>query len=77
SQDDSEAGALTARFIPYRGSWRDFECDSKGIIWARIDRKRKFCATVILKALGNTQEQKIEKFSDSKTITFNSKGFAL
>ncbi|MDE5000621.1 hypothetical protein, partial [Francisella tularensis] len=42
-----------------------------------IDRKRKFCATVILKALGYTQEHILENFSESKTITFNIKGFAL
>lgn len=39
SKDDSEEGAFSARIIPYRGSWLDFEFDSKGIIWARIDRK--------------------------------------
>lgn len=77
SKDDSEEGAFSARIIPYRGSWLDFEFDSKGIIWARIDRKRKFCATVILKALGYTQEEILNRFSDSKTISFNNKGFAL
>lgn len=77
SKDDSEEGAFSARIIPYRGSWLDFEFDAKGIVWARIDRKRKFCATVILKALGYTQEEILENFSDSKTITFNNKGFAL
>ncbi|MDE5039780.1 hypothetical protein NAI75_11055, partial [Francisella tularensis subsp. holarctica] len=67
----------SARIIPYRGSWLDYEYDSKGIIWARIDSKRKFCATVILKALGYNQEQILETFSERNTITFNSKGFAL
>jgi DNA-directed RNA polymerase subunit beta len=77
SKDDSEDGAFAARIIPYRGSWLDFEFDSKGIVWARIDRKRKICATVVLKALGLSQEDILEHYTDSKTIRFDSKGFGL
>ena len=77
SKDDSEDGAFAARIIPYRGSWLDFEFDSKGIVWARIDRKRKICATVVLKALGLSQEDILEHYTDSKTIKFDSKGFGL
>ena len=47
----------SARVIPYRGSWLDFEFDPKDIIYVRIDRRRKMHATVLLRALGySTQE---------------------
>ena len=42
----------SARVIPYRGSWLDFEFDHKDILYVRIDRRRKMPATVLLKALG-------------------------
>ena len=77
SKDDAEDGAFSARIIPYRGSWLDFEFDTKGIVWARIDRKRKICATIVLKALGYTQEQILEYFTDTKTISFDNTGFRL
>jgi DNA-directed RNA polymerase subunit beta len=41
-----------AKVIPYRGSWVEFEYDQKNILYVRIDRKRKFPATVFLRALG-------------------------
>ena len=47
----------SARVIPYRGSWLDFEFDPKDIIYVRIDRRRKLHATVLLRALGYTAEQ--------------------
>jgi DNA-directed RNA polymerase subunit beta len=47
----------SARVIPYRGSWLDFEFDPKDIIYVRIDRRRKLHATVLLRALGYTTEQ--------------------
>ena len=48
---------FSARVIPYRGSWLDFEFDPKDAIFVRIDRRRKLPATVILRALGyNTEE---------------------
>ena len=77
SKDVSEEGVFSARIIPYRGSWLDFEFDAKGIVWARIDRKRKICATVVLKALGHSQEDILKYFSDSKTITFDGESFGL
>ncbi|MDP8224600.1 MAG: DNA-directed RNA polymerase subunit beta [Candidatus Lernaella stagnicola] len=46
-----------ARIIPYRGSWVDFEFDAKDILHVRIDRKRKMPATVLLKALGYTDDE--------------------
>ena len=44
----------SARIIPYRGSWIDFEFDPRDILYVRIDRRRKFHATVLLRALGMT-----------------------
>jgi len=43
---------FSARVIPYRGSWLDFEFDPKDAIYVRIDRRRKLPATVLLRALG-------------------------
>ena len=54
----------TARVIPYRGSWLDVEFDQKDLIHVRIDRRRKFPATVLLKALGYNNEQLLEYFYD-------------
>ena len=48
--------------IPYRGSWLDFEFDQKDLIYVRIDRRRKFPVTILLKALGYTNEQLLEQF---------------
>ena len=52
----------SARFIPYRGSWLDFEFDQKDIINVRIDRKRKFPATVFLKAIGMSADEILKEF---------------
>ncbi len=53
---------FSARVIPYRGSWLDFEFDQKDLIYVRIDRRRKFPVTILLKALGFTTEQLLEQF---------------
>jgi DNA-directed RNA polymerase subunit beta len=53
-----------ARVIPYRGSWLDFEFDQKDLIHVRIDRRRKFPVTILLKALGFNTEQLLEFFYD-------------
>ena len=45
----------SARVIPYRGSWLDFEFDQKDLLYVRIDRRRKFPVTILLKALGFTK----------------------
>ncbi len=60
----SAAGRLlfNARVIPYRGSWLDFEFDAKDILYVRIDRRRKFPATVLLRALGMTTEAILNYF---------------
>ncbi|MGE0633679.1 MAG: DNA-directed RNA polymerase subunit beta, partial [Pseudobdellovibrionaceae bacterium] len=54
----------SARVIPYRGSWLDCEFDQKDIIHVRIDRRRKFPITILLKALGYSVEQLLEFFYD-------------
>ena len=46
---------FSARVIPYRGSWLDFEFDPKDILYFRVDRRRKMPATILLKAIGLTQ----------------------
>jgi len=53
---------FSARIIPYRGSWLDFEFDPKDILFFRVDRRRKMPVTILLKAIGMTQEQILENF---------------
>ncbi|MGB0906631.1 MAG: DNA-directed RNA polymerase subunit beta [Maricaulaceae bacterium] len=53
---------FSARIIPYRGSWLDFEFDAKDILFARIDRRRKLPATTVLYALGLSKEDIIAKY---------------
>jgi DNA-directed RNA polymerase subunit beta len=64
---------FSARIIPYRGSWLDFEFDPKDCVFARIDRRRKLPVTIILRALGYTEEQMLDMFFD-KNIYHLSKG---
>lgn len=58
----------TARVIPYRGSWLDFEFDAKDILYVRIDRRRKLHATILLKALGYTEAELLDRFYKKETI---------
>jgi DNA-directed RNA polymerase subunit beta len=58
----------SARIIPYRGSWIDFEFDPKDILFVRIDRRRKFHATVVLRALQMTTEDILNYFYRRDTI---------
>jgi DNA-directed RNA polymerase subunit beta len=58
----------SARVIPYRGSWLDFEFDHKDILFVRIDRRRKMPATVLLKALGYSAEELINYYYKSEII---------
>lgn len=53
---------FSARVIPYRGSWLDFELDPKDCIYFRIDRRRKMPVTILLKAVGITQEEILHTF---------------
>lgn len=62
----NSAGKLlhSARIIPYRGSWLDFEFDPKDAIFVRIDRRRKLPASILLRALGMDNEQILDQFFD-------------
>ncbi len=53
---------FSARIIPYRGSWLDFEFDAKDILYFRVDRRRKMPVTILLKALGLNPEQILAHF---------------
>ena len=64
----------SARIIPHRGSWLDFEFDHKNILFARIDRKRKFHGTVLLKALGYNTTELLRTFYHLETITLSKEG---
>ncbi|MGQ9660307.1 MAG: DNA-directed RNA polymerase subunit beta [Thermochromatium sp.] len=59
---------FSARIIPYRGSWLDFEFDSKDNVFVRIDRRRKLPATVLLRALGYGVEEILSRFYDTDTF---------
>jgi DNA-directed RNA polymerase subunit beta len=59
----------SARLIPLRGSWIDFEFDPKDILYVRIDRRRKFPATILLKALGYTTEELLNYFYRTQRVT--------
>jgi DNA-directed RNA polymerase subunit beta len=58
----------TARVIPYRGSWLDFEFDPKDLVYVRIDRRRKLPATVLLRALGYSSQEILDMFYESNTL---------
>ena len=57
-----------ARIIPYRGSWLDFEFDAKDLVFARIDRRRKLLATVILHAIGMNTQQILDAFYEKTHV---------
>lgn len=60
----------SARVIPYRGSWLDFEFDQKDLLYCRIDRRRKFPATIVLRALGYSVEDLLNYFYDVDKVVF-------
>ncbi len=64
----------SARVIPYRGSWLDFEFDPKDIVYARIDRRRKLPATILLRALGYSAEAILDMFYDINVFNVDKKG---
>ena len=66
-----------ARIIPYRGSWLDYEFDAKDLIYSRIDRKRKFPATAILKSLDMTDEEILSSFYESMPVIYENEKFFL
>ena len=60
----------SARVIPMRGSWLDLEMDPKDIIYVRIDRRRKFPVTLLLKALGYSSQDLLDYFYDKDILRF-------
>jgi DNA-directed RNA polymerase subunit beta len=64
----------SARIIPLRGSWLDFEFDPKDLLYVRIDRRRKFPATTFLKALGDSPKEILSEFYDTEKIIISKKG---
>ncbi len=65
---------FSARVIPYRGSWLDFEIDPKDVVYFRVDRRRKMPATILLKAIGMTSEQILARFFDFDTFLLGKEG---
>jgi DNA-directed RNA polymerase subunit beta len=59
---------FSARIIPYRGSWLDFEFDAKDCVFARIDRRRKLPVSIILRALGMSETEILDTFFDKNTF---------
>ena len=66
--------SFSARIIPYRGSWVDFEFDTKELICVRIDRRRKMYATILLRALGYSTEELLKMYYDVETIHVDATG---
>ncbi len=64
---------FSARIIPYRGSWLDFEFDPKDSVFARIDRRRKLPVTIILRALGLNNEEMLDIFFETNDFYLSSK----
>jgi DNA-directed RNA polymerase subunit beta len=64
---------FSARIIPYRGSWLDFEFDPKDCVFARIDRRRKLPVTIILRALGFSEEQVLDMFFEKNVFYLSKK----
>ena len=65
---------FSARVIPYRGSWLDFEFDPKDILFFRVDRRRKMPVTILLKAIGMTPEAILAHFFDFDNFEIKSEG---
>ncbi len=67
----------SARIIPVRGSWLDFEFDIKDILHVRIDRRRKLPVTTLLRALGYTDEELLREFYPIDTVQITDQGFSI
>lgn len=65
---------FSARIIPYRGSWLDFEFDPKDYVYFRIDRRRKMPVTTLLKAMGLSPTQILAEFFEFDRFTFSKNG---
>ena len=67
---------FNARVIPYRGSWLDFEFDPKEVLFTRIDRRRKLPVTILLRALGYTNEEMLDIFFEHNVFHLGKEGHA-
>ncbi|MEK9748412.1 MAG: DNA-directed RNA polymerase subunit beta [Pseudomonadales bacterium] len=67
----------SARVIPMRGSWLDFEFDPKDLVYARIDRRRKLPVTILLRALGFSGEEILDTFFETDTFKITESGYRL
>jgi DNA-directed RNA polymerase subunit beta len=67
----------SARVIPYRGSWLDFEFDPKDCVFVRIDRRRKLPATIILRALEYTSEEILAMFFETNVFHVKKDGYSV
>src|SRR5690606_29423970 len=68
---------FSARVIPYRGSWLDFEFDPKDVLFFRVDRRRKMPVTILLKAIGMTPEAILAHFFEFDNIEMQAEGAML
>ena len=68
---------FSARIIPYRGSWLDFEFDPKDSVFARIDRRRKLPVTIILRALGLTNVEMLDIFFEKSDFYLSEKEISM
>ncbi|WP_053979675.1 DNA-directed RNA polymerase subunit beta [Marinagarivorans algicola] len=64
----------SARVIPYRGSWLDFEFDPKDLVFVRIDRRRKLPATILLRSLGYSSQEMLDMFFDTSNFRIVGEG---
>ncbi|WP_346796672.1 DNA-directed RNA polymerase subunit beta [Halomonas sp. Bachu 37] len=67
----------SARVIPYRGSWLDFEFDPKDNVFVRIDRRRKLPASVLMRALGMSAEEILDEFFETSKFHIEKSGFSV
>lgn len=77
TQTNSRKLLYSARIIPYRGAWLDFEFDVKNLIYVRIDRRRKIPVTVLLKAMGYTDQGVLDYFYESDLVSVSEGAFHL
>src|SRR5262245_6262755 len=73
-QAEDNKTLFTAKLIPYRGSWVEFEYDNKNLLYVRIDRKRKFLGSIFLRALGiKNDEEILRTFYQVQTVRIDNK----
>ena len=68
---------FSARVIPYRGSWLDFEFDAKDSLFARIDRRRKLPVTIIMRALGLSNQEMLDLFFETNEFNLSKKSIKM